>query len=174
MPIETINSRLGIERSVASRAFLEVAANVLEQPVLRRVVKTWMVPGRRMDLAESAAAADFEPTYAHCPMVWLWPEPRDGQPLTNASQKATLNVSVRVYVASVDPLDALDVYGLIERAVHPETVAEGAALAERLGAITRWQTIELSQPGVVTLESSDGLIALAEGAVSLDYRLRGF
>lgn len=174
MPVETVNSRLNIERSVPSRAFLEIAANILEQPILRRVIKTYMIPGRRMDLAEAAISPSFAVAQSHCPSLWLWPEPRDGQPLTNASQMATLNISVRLYVASIDPLDALDLYGLIERSVHPETVAEGASLAERLGAITHWQTVELQQPAVVTEATAEGPIALAEGAVSLNYRLKGF
>lgn len=176
VPVESSNARLGIPRSIASRYFMEVALNVLESPGLRRIIRTYIVPGLRMDLAREAASADFAVSIDHCPALRLWPEPRDGQPLTNISQSMALNINATIYVASVDPLDALDIYGLIEDAVHPNTVAAGAALSHRLGQIGHWQGIRLIQPAAVMERAADGsgLIAVAEGAVAVDYRHRGF
>lgn len=176
MPVESSNARLGIPRSIASRTFMEVAINVLESPGIRRAVRNYVVPGLRMDLAREAASPDFAVLAEHCPLLRLWPEPRDGQPLTNVSQSMTLNINATIYVASVDPLDALDLYGLIEDAVHPDTVADGAALSHRLSQICHWQGIRLIQPAAVMERAADGsgLIAVAEGAVAVDYRHRGF
>ena len=131
--IETYNPNLDIPRYVATRAFLEIAANVLESPVLQSQIKTWVIPGRDMDLPSAAWDPNFVVPAEMCPVLLLWPEPRDGEPITNSKQQATLNVAIRLWVATLDPLDCMDLYGEVEKSLAPDSVANGNALRARLG-----------------------------------------
>lgn len=173
MPSPT-NPRLGLPRSVASLTYLVIAETILEHPTIKRVIKTYNVPGLRFELAREAMTPDWVPTAAQSPSLWLWPSPRDGQPGTNANQNATLNVDIGIYVLSPDPTDAMDLWGLIEEAVNPRSVGMGLDLAASLGGVSRWGPVTLHQPGSVVLESDAGIVTLLRGSVSTGYRIQGF
>jgi hypothetical protein len=173
--IEEFNGTLGIPRYVATRAFLEVVANVLDSAVLQAHIRTWVIPGREMDLPEAAWDPDFVVPADLCPLLLLWPEPRDGQPITNTKQQATLNVAIRLWVATLDPLDCMDLYGQVEAALSKDTRVEGRALQARLQAITGWSgTIDLGQPAIVRYPSTGGAVMLAEGSVSTRYNVPSY
>jgi hypothetical protein len=179
MSIEEFNGTLKIPRYVASRLFLEIAAILLdtETPhgaLLGNRIKTWVIPGREMRLPQAAWSPDFIVPAELCPILLLWPSPRDGQPQTNAKSQATLNVVIRLWVDTLDPLDCLDLYGVIEQGLSPDTVANGAALAHRLQAISHWQGIEIGQPAAVGYPANTGTVMLAEGSVSTRYRVPHF
>lgn len=180
MSIESYNGNLNIPRYVATRAFLEIAANLLESPILRQGatppgIKTWVIPGREMDLPAAAWDPNFVVPAELCPVLLLWPEPADGQPITNSRQQATLNVAIRLWVATLDPLDCMDLYGAIESVLLKGTVADGRTLQQRLGSITGWSgSIDLGQPAIVRYPSTGGAVMLAEGSVSTKYNIPSF
>jgi hypothetical protein len=173
--IEEFNGTLGIPRSTASRALLEIAANVLDSPVLQKHIKTWVIPGREMELPEAAWDPEFVVPADLCPILLLWPDPRDGQPSTNIRQQATLGVIVRLWVATLDPLDCMDLYGQIEAAVCPDTVANGQALRARLQPITGWSgNLNIGSPGPVRYPSTGGPVMLAEASISTPYNITSY
>lgn len=173
--IEDHNANLDIPRYVATRAFLEIAANVLESPVLRAKVRTWVVPGREMGLTATMAGRGFVVTAEMCPILRLWPEPRNMEAQTNTSRQGTLNVAVSLWVATMDPLDCMDLYGQVEAAVSADTVVRGKALRARLQAITRASgEIEPSDPAYGRDPDAEGFVMLAVGSVSTPYRIPSF
>lgn len=174
---DPINQRLRIPRSTASQAFIEIARNIRANPVLSgsNGIKTWVVPGLEMDLPDAALDPKFVIDARFCPLLLLWPEPADGQPLTNVQQQARLSIRVSLYLDTTDPLDCLDYYGEIEKAVSPETVAEGQTLRARLQPITDWSgQIDIEQPGVSLYPSTQAPVMLAEGSVSTRYRINSY
>lgn len=174
MPVETVNTRLGIPRSIATRTYLEIASTIRDSPDLRRVIRCWMIPGLVSDFPLSELTPAWLPSADRSPTLTLWPRPRDGQLETNVTREATLNVEVAIYVLSPDPTDAMDLWGLIEDQIDPRTSAAGNALQQRLGAISRWGPIEILQPGSVVYDSDAGPVSVLEGSLSTKYRHTGF
>lgn len=178
--IETENPNLGIPRHVTTRAFLEIAANLLdaESPgsaLLRDKITTWVIPGPHMELPDGALGKNFVVTPEMCPILRLWPVPRDLQAQTNATRQGTLNISISLWVATRDPLDCMDLYGLVESAVSADTVARGKTLRARLQAITRASgEIEPVEPAYGRDPDADGFVMLAEGSISTPYRITSF
>lgn len=177
MATESTNTSLGIPRSVATRTYLVIARAILAHPHVKRLAKSYNVfgvAGLPNNLAGKTLAPDWVPVAGQAPSLWLWPEARDGQPGTNASQSATLNVAVRWYVLGPDPLDAMDFWGLIEESVSPRSVAGASDFAAALRDVSKWGTPLLYQPGSVSLETDAGIVTVLDGAVSMGYRIQGF
>jgi hypothetical protein len=178
MGVESKDQTLGIDNEVATLGFLELAGLVMNDPVLASLVKTWVVPGRSPNevviaygdnLGSLAGAADA------CPAIELWPEPRDGQPLSNCRQQATLSVRVRILLAGNAPLSAINVWGRVQKAVYPPSTPEGNEVRRRLGALGfGGEPVLLAQPAITTgATEKQSLYTTAEGAFSASYRIQG-
>jgi hypothetical protein len=173
---DEINPRLGIARSVASRTYLVIARAILAHPGMQRAIKTYNVPGvqGKFQLADQFMNPDWFPAPEQAPSLWMWPEPRDGQPATNANQSATMNVNIELYAIGPDPTDTMDLWGLIEEVVNPRTIAAASALAAEIGEVSRWGTPVISQPGLVSFNTDAGLVSRLTASVSTNYRIQGF
>lgn len=175
MAADPINPTLRVPRATASKAFLEIARNIRASPILGSRIRTWVIPGLAFDLPALAFDPDFVMPESMCPALMLWPIPRDGQPLTNVEQQATLNVRCSLFVATADPLDAMDLYEPILAAVSPESVADGQTLRSRLQPITGWSgQVDIEQPAVTQFPSTGAPILVCEGTVSTRYRIPSY
>lgn len=171
-----MNPRLGIPRSVATRTYLVIARAILAHPGIQRVVKTYNVFGvqGRFQIAQEFQTPNWAPAPEQAPSLWMWPEARDGQPATNANQAATMTVNVELYTHGPDPLDAMDLWGLIEETVNPRTIEAARALAAEIGEVSRWGTPVITQPGLVPLMTDAGPVSRLDASVSVNYRIQGF
>lgn len=176
MPTESVDPGYGIQLEVASRLFLELAALVRSDPVLDNEVETWVIPGRSEDevlrqFGDNPDAVKPE----HCPLVELWPEPRDGQPRDNLNQQATLSVRVRIFLRGNNPLDSLNFWGRIQKAVYPDLsgAADRAVRLRLAEAGSDGAPVLIGQPVTATKESGNSLMIAAEGSFSATYKIRG-
>lgn len=171
--MDEINPTWRIEREPASRVFLVLADAIRLDPKLREKVKAWLVPGRYSpELLPRLRDPEFAVTPNDCPAVSLWPEPRDGQERDNVSQAAALSVAVRVYLPGFDPLDALDYWGRIQRAITTDTLPDGTSLRVRLHeAGADGGPVRVDQPAVVRVADRGEPVQVAEGSFSVTYRI---
>jgi hypothetical protein len=129
-----------------------------------------------MAYAEAAWDPDFIVPAEVCPILVLWPAAGSGEPITNSKQQVTLNVRITLWVATVDPLDCMDLYGQVESSLSKNTLVEGRNLQARLQEITGWSgTIEIDSPAVAgDPQSNGGPVMMARSSVSTRYNIPSF
>lgn len=184
MTIESTDPNYGIEMEAAAKVFLELAACLRSDPVLQARIQTWVVPGRPGWLGDRVAdfgrliAPGAVPTAADCPVLKMVPEPRDGQPMDEANQDATLTARIEVWLATSDPLSLLNFWGRIQKAYFGGTNDDRRAVRTRLTAAGAWTgQVLIEQPMLGSSRQQQGQPAAsligAEGSISVTYKIAG-
>jgi len=176
MAVETRDPYLNVDNETSTRGFLEFANRIQTDAVLSDVVRTWIVPGRsNQDLIDQLGDNPALITLEQCPCVELWPQPRDGQLWANVLQKSTLEIRIRIFLAGNRPLSAINLWGLVQKAVYPQDASISQQLRAALGAIGfNGEPALLSQPTITIEQKGERLRTRADGAISASYRIRGY
>jgi hypothetical protein len=175
MPTPQIDAYLGIENDTATRGFLELAQIVKRDPVLAAKVKTWILPGisepeviRQLGDAPGLIVPDL------CPALEMWPAIRDGTMVSNINTQATLEIRVRLFLAGVWPLSAMNLWARVQRAVYPPISADGNEVRRQLGLVGFYgEPVLISQPALITEASEKLLRTRADGTISVTYKITG-